>query len=159
MRATSRVNVELSILRDREECLVALVGLDRSLDAKARGVLTRCGIQTLELRDLNDACRVLESLAPDAVVLDTHHPALKCVSSGIARLLDALSALGHDGRFVPRIVLTSAGLKLDLKTVFVRGGAVLLPAHLQNYRQLATLIRRLCGLPDCCVVGQSPARL
>jgi CheY-like chemotaxis protein len=160
MSASLGFTGDLPILHDRKECLVALVGLERSLEANARGVMKRCGIHTLELPDLDDACRLLETLAPDAVVLDTHHPSLKCVSFGIVRLLDALSALGHDGRFVPRIVLTSAGLKLDLKTVFVSGGAVLLPAHLQHYRQLATLIRKLCGLPDdCCVVGQSPARL
>jgi CheY-like chemotaxis protein len=157
MTATSRFKTERPIPPERERCLVALVGLRRSLRTNARSLLQRCELQTLELPDPSDACRLLETLAPDAIVLDTHHPSLQQMSSDVVRLLHALNALGRDGQFVPRIILSSAGLAPELRLAFVRGGAVLLPAHFQHYRRIAVLVRRLCGLPeDCCVGGDSP---
>lgn len=156
MTATSRFKAEQPIAHAREDWLVALVGLRHSLGPIAKGILQRCQLRAFELPDLPEACRVLETITPDAIVLDSHHPDLQDASAAAVSLLRILK-MHHDERpRIPLVVLTSSGIKA-LRPTFVRAGAVLLPVHSQTYREIATVIRQLCGLPaGCCDVGYFP---
>ena len=78
MTSIPRFTTESRIAQIREECLLALVGLRHALGSNAKGVLERCQIRTLELTSPDEACRVLETLTPDAIVLDCHHAELNC---------------------------------------------------------------------------------
>jgi hypothetical protein len=153
--ATARFKVEEPIRDDHVDCLVALVGLDHTLRANARGVLERCQLRVLEFTDPLEACRVLETITPEAVVLDSHHPDLKHQTEVTARLMRALS--GNENQRVPLVILSSTGLSAGLQRTLIRAGGVFLPVRLQTYREIAAVVRRLCGLAEsCCVVGETP---
>ena len=68
------------------------MGLRHALGSNAKGVLERCQIRTLELTSPDEACRVLETLTPDAIVLDCHHAQLNYLSESADRLLEAIAA-------------------------------------------------------------------
>jgi hypothetical protein len=158
MTATSRFKTGRPIVpdRDRADCLVAVVGLRGPLGAKARGVLERCELRALELPSPLEACRVLETVIPDAIVVDSHHPELKDPSDAATLLVDVLTAHRYDGLYIPLVVLTSNGLG-EAQRLLLCAGAVLLPAHLQTYREIAAIVRRLCGLANtCCPLGRRP---
>lgn len=102
------------------------------------------------------AQRILQSLAVDAIVLDSHHLELKWLSPPVARLLHVITVMRDREPRPPLIVLTSAGLSGDLRRACGRAESVFLPAHLQSYRQIAAVVRRLCGLVDgCCIPSDS----
>jgi hypothetical protein len=148
--------MEQRLVSHGDECLVVLVGFRQSLGSNATGLLERCELRALELPCPDDACRVLETIAPDAVVLDSHHASLKTVSGPAGRILRVIAEHGTQDRQIPLIVLAAAGTSAELHRAFLGCNAVLVPSRLQTYRHIAALVRRLCGLPDgCCAVGES----
>jgi CheY-like chemotaxis protein len=153
MAASSRFKIEQPIAHDRDELLVVLVGLQHLVGSKGDGIFERCQLRVVEVPNPEDACRVLETISPDAIVLDSHHSELKRMAGAAVRLLRLLRAHDPNKRHIPMVVLTSAGISVDLRRAFVNIGALMVPAHLQTHRQLAALIRRLCGLTEpCCEI-------
>jgi hypothetical protein len=139
-----------------DDWLVAIVGLSRPFGSSSRALLERCGLTVLDLRSPDEAVRVLSTIAPDAIVVDSHHPALNPPSSVYAKLLRSIETIRATRPTAPLIVLTSTGLSVDTAEDWHRTGAVFLPSHKQTYRQVAALARSLCGLPaGCCPVERS----
>lgn len=154
MTATSRFVNERPIVCDRAESLVALIGFREQIRAIGRGLFERCQLRALELPNPTRACRMLEMIAPDAVVLDSHHPDFKFRSQAALRLLQVAATYKRSGRNTAFVVLNSAGFSSELKNVFLDAGAVLLPVRLQTYRYLARLVRHQCGFSgDCCATA------
>jgi hypothetical protein len=160
MTATSRFKTETPIPQDRDTCLVALVGFPTPLPTNVTRVLERCELAPLEFADAAEACRLLETLAVDAMVLDSHCSQLQRVGPSVMRLLK-LSAVQHRAGTVrtPVVVLPSRRLSSELRLAFDEAGALFLPVHRQTYREIATVVRRLCGLPDGCCGPLPPASL
>ena len=112
--------------------LVAIVGLSRPFGSSSRSLLERCGLTVLDLRSPEEAVRVLTTIAPDAIVVDSHHPALKHSSLLCARLLRSIETIRTTVPTAPLIVLTSAGLSCNSAEDWERAGAVFLPSHKQT---------------------------
>jgi hypothetical protein len=110
-------------------------------------------LKVLEFPVPDDACRYLETIAPDAVVVDAHHPDLKAPVGALGRLLRLVSSAGQRGRRLPLVVLNSPGMSEDVRTSFLDAGGFLVPTGRQAHRHVVRLTRLLCGLHDeCCNV-------
>lgn len=157
MTATSRFKKGIPIVPERDDRLVALVGFPSPLSANGRGLLQRCELTALELPDIRDACHVLDTLAADAVVLDS-----RCLTSPLyeqcALTLLQLLPLAPDRATtrIPLILLTSRRLTQSVRVAYTNAGAVVLPVPHQNYRQIASLVRQRCGFSDGCCRGSIP---
>ena len=143
-----------SIVNGLEHLVVTLVGFPHRLGSNGRGVFNRCQLDVLELQSAAQACRVLEIIRPDVVVLDSHHSDLKSMSETVFYLLRILTT--SDSQKSHLIILSSTGLSPELRRAFVDAGAGLVPSQLQTYRQISAIVRRLCGLPDGCCLGRCP---
>lgn len=154
----TRFKIETPLPQARESCLTAFVGF-RKLPAIVRGLLERCELTVVEVPDARDACRMFETVAMDAVVLDS-----RCLRGETAELtarkLLQHSAQGEPGKAPPwLVVLISATLTRPLRQEYLNVGAVLLPRKTQTYRHIARTVRQQCGWPDRCCVGQPPPQV
>ena len=158
MNSSSRLGDALAFECEREESLVALVGFRHRLGSSAIGLFERCQLRVLDLATPAAAIRTFETIAPDAVVVDSRHDALKLPGGSALDLLRALSAQHPElDRQTPLVLLNSTGVSRALRSAFLDAGAVLIPAHLQTHRHLIRLLRRLCGFVEgCCAVGDLP---
>ena len=158
MNRTPRLGDALACVREREESLVALVGFPHRLGSSAIGLFERCELRVLDLANPAAAVRTFETIAPDAVVLDSRHEALKLPSGPALGLLRGLCAQRRPpSRDIPLALLNSAGVAHEVRSAFVNAGALLLPAQFRAYRHLITVVRQLCGLEQsCCAVGDLP---
>jgi hypothetical protein len=97
---------------------------------------------------------MLDMIAPDAAVLDSHHPDFRRRSEAALRLSQVAAAYRKSGRNTSFVVLSSAGFPNELRDVFLDAGVFLLPVRLQSYRYLVRLLRHRCGLlGDCCATA------
>lgn len=131
-------------------CLVALVGFHHPLRSNARGLFARCGLSVLEYSDAAYAEHISKTLTFDAVVIDTH----RLESSTVQALISAFSAArpGQPDMRIsapPMVVLTSRHWTCP-EIASVTDQIVVLPAPRQGYREIARVVRRLCGLPGRC---------
>ena len=129
---------------------VALLGFRTPLSVNFTGIFTRCQLHPVACANAADACRVLETIVPDALVIDTHAPALQVVSPAMLTLLELARNSRHQARRVHLVVLTSAGLSALLRTICLDAGAVLLGAETQTHRAMISVIRRICGMSGSC---------
>ena len=137
--------------------VAAFVGLVQPLTSNAKGILRRCQLDAIEFACPTEACRIVRTIAPDALVVDSHHPELARMSTSAKGLLRELRTMTDGGQPVPLLVLSSAELTSSLRAAFLSLGALLLPTRRQTYRQIAATLRRLCDLPGpCCEVGETP---
>lgn len=147
MTATSRFKKGIPIVPERDDRLVALVGFPSPLSANGRGLLQRCELTALELPDIRDACHVLDTLAADAVVLDS-----RCLTSPLyeqcALTLLQLLPLAPD-RATTRHTVDLA----DLKTPDAIGARGL------HQRRRCRVARSSPELPSDCLAGASALRL
>ena len=158
MNTTPRLDDTLAFVSERQESLVALVGFQHRLGPNAVGLFERCQLRILDLATPEDATRAFATIAPDAVVVDSHHEALKLLSTPARDLLRAVHAQRQERtREIPLALLNSAGVAQELRSAFLDAGAILVPAQFQPYRHLIRLVRRLCGFAQsCCAVGDLP---
>lgn len=145
--AARQANTERREKRERPSCLVGFLGFPQPLPVNTRGVLERCEIQPVELSGFDKACRVMETLTLGAVVVDTHRRELTRAEEPLARFLQVASR--PEAR-TPLIVLTSVNLSSETRCLYLDAGARFLLARRQTRRQLATVIRRVCGRPGRC---------
>lgn len=154
MAATSRFKIEQPIRRDRDDSLILIVGLCRPLPARSRRLLERCEVEAVEIPSPQDACRILQTVVPDLIVIDSRHPLLHQSSTVAANLVKTVT-FAHDFIHTPLVVLDAAEVSEDVRSCWRRPGAVFLSTRGQTYRELAVVVRRLCGLPDrCCSVNR-----
>lgn len=154
--ATSRFRVERRLPDEREFCVVGFVGFQKGFSVIGRGLLERCAIHSLEFSNVDHANRALETLTVDALVVDCHHAQLKQLSPGVRQLLaSATAARGSDRGRSSLIVLGAGGVTRELVGACHDVGALFLPPPRQTFRQIAALVRQVCGLPDGCCVGSA----
>jgi hypothetical protein len=134
--------------------VVALVGFPAPLPAGAKGVLERCSLRPLQCASVEQLNRILQTIAVDAIILDTHCEQLQWTSSALMQLLAGCRDSIAEFK-IPLVVLRSAGLSQSLSVAFEDAGAVFLPRYYQTYRQIAVVVRSLCGLPDGCCESQT----
>ena len=158
MNTTLQLDDALVFVGEGGESLVALVGFRHRLGSSAMGLFERCQLRVLDLAAPEDAIRLFETIAPDVVVVDSHHEALKLPSEPAIDLLRAVCAQRQEcNRKIPLVLLNSAGVAPEVRSAFVNAGAILVPAQFQAYRHLIQLVRRLCGLAQsCCAIGDLP---
>jgi hypothetical protein len=141
-----------------DESLVALVGFRRRPGSNATGLFARCQLKILDLPTPEVAVRSFALIAPEAVIIDSHHPALKRLSEPVLNLLRAVPRHHHGRtRQTALIFLNSTGVSPELREAFLDAGAIVVQSGRQSYRQLIRLVRQLSGYAnDCCTVGDLP---
>jgi len=132
------------------------VGFVPRISANGRGLFERCEIPPLEIATVNEACRLLATLAFDAVILDSHNAELKRLSTSVRELLKFVTAVttGEPER-PPLIVLSAAGVSGELVRAYDNAGVTFLPTHQQSYRQIVAIVRDACGLTGPCCRGSN----
>ena len=158
MKTTSRLSNTRAVACERDESLVALVGFRRRPGPNATGLFARCQLRILDLPTPEVAVRLFGLIAPDAVIIDSHHPALKRLSAQVLNLLRVVPRQHHGRtRQTALIFLNSTGVSPELREAFHDAGAIVVQTDLQSYRQLIRLVRQLSGYAEnCCTVGDLP---
>jgi hypothetical protein len=143
---------------EQEICVVALVGLPVAGRKVRECALDRCGLTPLELPSPSDTS-LLDTVVPEAVVLDCRHAELKRPSRALASILEVLESIRGRNPNVPLVVLGAPRMRDELRQTLLGAEAFILPPQFQTNRQIAVFVRALCGLPgDCCLVGERPNR-
>lgn len=154
----TRFKIETPLPQARESCLTAFVGF-RKLPAIVRGLLERCELTVVEVPDARHACRMFETVAMDAVVLDSRSLRGETADLTARKLLKLIAHVEPKSATPRLVVLISATLTRPLRQEYLDAGAVLLPRKAQTYRHIARTVRQLCGWPDRCCVGQPPSQV
>lgn len=138
---------------------VVLVGLPPMQRRNVRvGFFGRCGLEAVDRTSLDEACELLLTLSPDAVVLDGRRPELQRLSDRLLWLL-AQTAVTPSAR-ARLLVLDTSRIRGSTRLLYEGVGCLFVRQRQQSMRELVRLVRRECGLSgDCCgPTAGAPAR-
>ena len=131
--------------------VVALVGFATALTPYSLALLGRCGLSIVQYQGVESVCRLLETLAVDAIVLQGKHAKLPDESPEARALLEAhAKAQAAANVRIPLLVFSSPKLSASARDFYAAAGAVVVPARDQTYRRLARLILELSGASGAC---------
>ena len=130
--------------RHDPEYLLALIGFVRSPGPRAIRMMTAASVKPVEIADPVEAGRLLETLAFDAVALDTQHSALGRISRDVLAILEATSSGAETSNATRTRVLVwaSAGLSRGTRYVYEEAGATIIPSGRRSFKHLVNVVRR-----------------
>ena len=131
--------------------VVALVGFATALTPYSVAMLRRCGLSILQYQGVEGACRMLKTLAVDAIVLQGKYAQLPQESAETRALLDAHARAEAAANVrIPLLVFSSPKVSAKAREFYTAAGAIVVPARDQTFRKLARLILDLSGGAGAC---------
>jgi hypothetical protein len=127
-------------------CVVAVIGFDRSIPVRGKGILERIGLAIVQYSSPYRGLNALQSgVQVDAIILD----ASRSIEEDEAWIVEALAVAAappwRDSP-VPIVVLTSGRMPVSLRRRCKDLGAHVVNRHRFRYRHVGRFIRILCRM-------------
>jgi hypothetical protein len=133
-------------------CVVAVIGFDRSIPVRGKGILERHGLTLLQYSSPDRGLNALRSgVQVDAIILDASRSIEQEEEEWILEALAVAAAPAWRDQPLPLVVLTSAGMPVSLRRRCKEQGAHAIGRDRFTYRQIGPFI-----LTSCRMHGLSP---
>lgn len=139
-----------TLIKGPTDVFVALIGFRQPLPKNAVGIFRRCGLSLIASDDIEHVGRIMQTLALDALVVDSHSRRVGEIHAVLRQLLQLRHDTCRPGPLPSVVVLTSHNCTPSVRSILNEASAVQLPTSRQTFRELARLLRKLTGLRDPC---------
>jgi hypothetical protein len=148
-RAKSRFNLSCAFRSPAPSmgfCVVALIRLDRTISAAARGILERNGLAVIEFDTTAKALRALqESVQVHAIILEAHRRVDADEEDDIRELLAVAAAPPWGDAPIQAVIVTSRDVAARWRPWSQHRAHIIWRARF-TYRQASLIVLRLCGM-------------